>query len=91
MKKINRLFTSLYLIINEAKKTKPILTYFDLLTTDDTSDNITHMTQEKTSRNQEIYKKFKNGESPYKLAVEYNLTAPRVYILIKKEQRKENK
>ena len=46
------------------------------------------MSKAKTERNQEIYRKHKQGKSTYVLAVEYRITPPAVFKIIKREERK---
>jgi len=46
------------------------------------------MSKAKTDRNQEIYKKHKQGKSTYVLAVEYKITQPAIFKIIQREKRK---
>jgi len=45
------------------------------------------MSKPKTDRNIEIYKKHKKGISTYKLALEYQITQPAIFKIIKREER----
>jgi len=47
------------------------------------------MSKAKIDRNQEIYKKHKQGMSTYALAFEYHITQPAIFKIIKREQKKE--
>ncbi|MGI8419486.1 MAG: Mor transcription activator family protein [Candidatus Levyibacteriota bacterium] len=49
------------------------------------------MSKQKLQRNQEIYAKHKQGKSMYALALEYQITQPAVFKIIKREQKKEVK
>jgi len=46
------------------------------------------MSKQKLERNQEIYKKHKLGKSMYALALEYSVTQPAIFKIIKREERK---
>ena len=46
------------------------------------------MSKQKTDRNQEIYEKHKQGKSMYALALEYGITQPAIFAIIKREERK---
>ncbi len=49
------------------------------------------MSKQKTDRNQEIYKKHKQGKSTYALSFEYQITQPAIFKIIKREEKKEAK
>lgn len=44
------------------------------------------MSKQKIERNQEIYKKHKQGKSMYALALEYSVTQPAIFKIIKREE-----
>ncbi len=46
------------------------------------------MSKQKTERNQEIYKKHNEGKSTYVLALEYHITQPAIFKIIKREEKK---
>ena len=49
--------------------------------------SITTMSKRKIERNKEIYKKHKQGLSMYVLALEYEVTPPAIFKIIKREEK----